>query len=189
MKKLICMILAIAMFICGSIPAFATNTMATSDNVRFAAAVQRISEQTGVPMKMVSGSVSETEDFIVYTTVVKPAVETRGLIDDGRAFQSWFDKKSDQFLGDIFVFGDFEYTGTSAKILNYSHEYQNKHEKCSYKVSTQGWGNTVGSVEKAYYRITYTFTYNGNTSPKTTLEVNCSKTGEIGGTGRIVYLE
>lgn len=189
MKKTISLVLAIAMFICGSISAFATDTTQAKDVFRLKGIVQRISAETGTPMEMVSSRVSSDENFTVYTTLVEPKAKASGTYDGAMSVQSWYSNRDGKYLGDVLIFADFEYTGTSAKITDHNYQSGNLRAGCSYKVSTQGWGNTTDSVEEAYYKIIYTFTYNGVTSPKTNMKISCSKNGDLTDTNDMIYLD
>jgi len=178
MKKLISLALAIAMLMCGTVSAFANDYQAYTEAAFLQQSAERLSEEMGMPVRVVDYQTEETDDFEIYTMLVEPEAASRsGNTTCGTTVHSWKDKKTGTFLGEVCATAYFEYNSSSAIVTDHF-PLSDLDSDCSYIITSESWKNS-SAFNKAYYKFTYTFHHDGR-SAKTTIEVNCSNDGVIG---------
>lgn len=128
--------------------------------------------------------VTHDGEYTICSLLVNPNGNVRTNLYGEYGLDVWL--KGDEYLGDIYAFADFQYNGSSAIILDHNYQDGNLADGATYHVSKESYANS-GVLNKAYYKITYTFTY-ANSSKNRTLEVNCSKSGVVGNNNAIIKL-
>lgn len=185
MKKIISLFLALITLFYTAIPAFAIDLKEYKNNMLLNDAIMRLSEDLGSPVNIIGQSVSEIGDLTLCSILVETQDSTKAQsatqYKTGWAFDYWYaDKDLTKRLGDVKAFGDFEYDGKTATIVDYSHEDTLK-DGASYFVSEQT-AKDSSLLSGAYYQIKYKITYNGSTKTRT-LKVTCTKDGKLPKTG------
>ena len=178
MKKLVSFALAIAMLICGTVSAFASDYSTYAEVAFVNDTAERFSETIGVPVNVTDYQIVEDDDFKIYSVLVQPVESARsGNTVVGYGLHTWKDKDTDTVIGEIYATAHFEYNGSSATVVKYYPQAGSMNENSSYVIKSESHKNST-AFTKAYYKFTYSFKY-FNTSKTATVEVNCTKDGVL----------
>lgn len=189
MKKTIALLVAVITLVCTVIPAFAVEPQKDMPEMLMQKSIMRLPQDMGAPINIVNQRVSKIDDFTVCSIIAEASdgVTAQSATEERTvwAFDYWY--KGETLLGKVKAFGDFEYDTKTATIVSYSHQGDGLVSGASYFVSSQTAKNSTLLNKYAYYKMTYKFSYNGDSKTRT-LEVKCSKDGEYGENGSDVKL-